>query len=97
MTGAFHKLLIPRDVAATIRGLHPQLKKKLRAAFQTISSDPAAGKALVDELAGLRSYRVSRFRIIYRQTSGQIEIIAVGPRDRIYEATYRLVRKAKEE
>ncbi len=46
--------------------------------------------------SGLRSYRVSRFRIIYRLVQEKrIEIIAVGPRERIYEETYRLVTKKK--
>ncbi len=88
------KLLIADHAAAVLRSLHPHIKKKLKAALQVITDDPCAGKALVDELAGLRSYRVSRFRIIYRLVQEKrIEIIAVGPRERIYEETYRLVTK----
>jgi mRNA interferase RelE/StbE len=76
--------------------LHPEIKRKLKTAFHTIASDPYAGKALNEELDGLRSYRVSRFRIIYRlMREKQIEIIAVGPRERIYEETYRLVSKSE--
>ena len=55
---------------------------------------PEVGKALKDELAGLRSFRVGRFRIIYRISSKrQIDLVALGPRVRIYEETYRLVKK----
>jgi hypothetical protein len=37
---------------------------------------------------------VSRFRIVYRIRAGRlIEIIAVAPRDRIYEETYRLIAR----
>ena len=46
----------------------PHLKKKVKSSLQIILSDPETGKALKDELAGLRSFRVSRFRIIYRTT-----------------------------
>lgn len=50
--------------------------------------------ALVDELAGLRSCRVGRLRIVYRLTGNRIiEIVAVGPRRTIYEETYRLLRR----
>jgi REP element-mobilizing transposase RayT len=53
-----------------------------------------SGKAFKDDLAGLRSFRVSRFRIVYRIRAGRlIEIIAVAPRDRIYDETYRLIAR----
>ncbi len=62
--------------------------------MRMILSDPASGKALMDELSGLRSFRVSSFRIIYRvKDSEQIELVAVGPRERIYEETFRIIRR----
>ena len=52
------------------------------------------GKSLKDELEGLRSYRISRFRIIYRISANQIiEVVAIGPRQPIYEETYRIIKK----
>jgi mRNA interferase RelE/StbE len=84
-------------MATLIGGLHPQLKKKVRAALDTILSNPHSGKTLKtlkDELAGLRSFRVSRFRIVYRIAAERvIELVAVGPRERIYEETYKLIAK----
>ena len=48
----------------------------------------------MDELSGLRSFRVSSFRIIYRMKEAeQIELVAIGPRERIYEETFRMIRK----
>jgi len=91
---AVHRLRIPDDVAALIRGLHPSLKKKVRAGLEAILDAPESGKALKDELAGLRSYRLGNLRIIYRLAKGRvIEIVAVGPRRWIYEDTYRRVRR----
>ncbi len=96
MTPPLHKLLVPDNIAELIRNMHPHLKKKIKASLQIIISEPLSGKALKDELAGLRSYRVSKFRIIYRISKRQqIEIIAVGPRERIYEETFRLLNKGK--
>ena len=85
---------MPNDVAALIRGLHPDLKQKVRSALSDIVDDPAIGKLLRDELAGLRSCRVSRFRIVYRVASATIEVVAVGPRRTIYQETWRRVRKS---
>ena len=91
---AVHRLRIPDDLAALIRGLHPSIKKKVRAALAAILDAPESGKALKDELAGLRSYRLGNFRIVYRLAKGRvIEQVAVGPRRHIYEDTYRRVRR----
>jgi mRNA interferase RelE/StbE len=88
------KLKVPDIVAALIRNLHPHLKKKVKTSLQTIVSDPFSGKPLRDELSGLRSFRVSRFRIIYRISGKKlIEIVAIGPRECIYEETFRLLKR----
>ena len=88
------KLVAPRDIQELIRKMHPDLKKKVRASLRIVLSDPQSGKLLMDELCGLRSLRVSSFRIIYRiKDPGRIELVAIGPRERIYEETFRLIRK----
>ena len=88
-----HRLRVPDEVADLVRGMHPTMKRKTRASLKTILADPLTGKALKDELAGLRSFRVGTFRIIYRMTRNIIEFVAVGPRERIYEETYRLLKR----
>ena len=88
------RLRIPHEVAALVRGLHPALKRKVRAALRTILDDPYAGKALRNELRGLRSYRVGRFRIIYRLRR-DVELVAFGPRDSIYVETYRRLQEPR--
>ena len=89
-----YKLKVPNDIAELIRNMHPYLKKKVRASLQTILSDPYSGKALKDELAGLRSFRVGRLRIIYRiSVQKLIEIVAIGPQETIYEETFRLLKR----
>jgi mRNA interferase RelE/StbE len=88
------RLRVPQNVAALIRNLHPGIKRKVRSGLADILRDPTAGKALKDELDGLRSYRLGRMRIIYRKSArGVIEVVAVGPRSTIYEATIRLLEK----
>ena len=92
----FYKLRITDDIVSLIRGLHPQLKKKIKAALIEITNDPFSGKALKEELKGLWSYRAKRIRIIYRVSGKEfIDIIAIGPRKNIYAETYRLLKKKK--
>jgi|SRR3989339_1018875 len=94
MSQSTRKLKVSDSVAELIQSMHPHLKKKVKAALQAVLSDPYSGKALKDELAGLRSFRVSRFRIIYRTSvRNLIEIIAIGPRESIYEETFWLLKR----
>jgi mRNA interferase RelE/StbE len=89
-----HKLVVPAEIRELIRTMHPSLKKKVKSSLRMILSDPDLGKALMEELAGLRSLRVSSFRIIYRiKDPEQIELVAIGPRGRIYEETFRMLQK----
>lgn len=88
------KLRVPDHLVELIRSLHPDIKRKIKGSLKTITTDPPAGKPLKDELEGLRSFRVSKFRIIYRIADlKEVHVIAIGPRERIYEETYRLIRK----
>jgi mRNA interferase RelE/StbE len=93
-----NQLVVPREIQELIRKMHPDLKKKNRASLKLILSEPNSGKALMEEHSGLRSLRVSSFMIIYRMKEReQIELVAIGPRERIYEETFRLIQKAGEE
>ncbi len=89
-----YKLRVPQEVVTLIRGLHPQLKQKVRGSLRTVLKDPYSGRPLRGELEGLWTVRVSRFRLIYRiRRRRQIEVVALGPRERIYKETLRRVKK----
>ena len=89
-----YKLIVPKDIRELISKMHPSLKRKIKSCLKIILSELHSGKALMDELSGLRSFRVSSFRIIYRiKKPEQIELIAIGPRERIYEETFRIIQK----
>jgi mRNA interferase RelE/StbE len=87
------KLRISGEIRDLIRHMHPDLKQKVRVALSEIVENPSCGKSLLEELEGMRSFRVSSFRIIYRSVSNVIEVIAIGPRRSIYGETIRLLKK----
>ena len=91
-----YRLRVPASVAELVRGLHPELKARIRVALKRIIDDPYCGNALKGDLDALRSLRVQRSRIVYRLmvTAKEIEIVAIGPRKSIYQATYRIIRKS---
>jgi mRNA interferase RelE/StbE len=89
-----YKLKVPDDLTKFIRSLHPELKRKIKTALKILLAEPYSGKPLKDELEGLRSIRVGRFRVIYHITDQmEIHVVAVGPRTIIYEETYLLIKK----
>ncbi len=87
-----YKLKMSDEVRDLIRHLHPALKQKVRVALAEILENPGCGKTLRGELQGMKSFRVSKFRIIYRSVAQVIEILALGPRRSIYEETLRLLQ-----
>jgi mRNA interferase RelE/StbE len=91
-----YKLRVPDDIASLIRGMHPLLKRRIKSALKEICNDPRSGSALKEELSGLRSFRIKRFRIIYKVSSKkEVSIVALGPRKYIYEETFRIIQKSK--
>ena len=88
-------LTVPDEIVSLLRKLHPEIKKHIRHALELIIADPYCGKALKDDLEGIRSLRVKRYRIIYRVVHElkQIEIITAGPRKIIYEETFRIISR----
>ncbi len=91
-----YRLRLVDPLTELLRSLHPDLKRKIRAGIDAIREDPLAGKELREDLSGLRSFRVGRFRIIYRiRPRRVIEVIAVGPRRTVYAETFRLIRRER--
>jgi mRNA interferase RelE/StbE len=89
-----YRLRVPHAVVELIRGLHPEIKRKVRAGLQALADEPTIGKPLKDELVGLRSLHLGRLRVVYRVAQGRVvEVISIGPRQRIYEETFRLLRR----
>ena len=88
------RLRVPDHIVNLIRKSHPDIKKKIRASLEYIQKEPESGKRLKEELEGLMSYRIGRFRIIYRISANSIiEIVALGPRRTIYDETLRMLKK----
>ncbi len=89
------QIRIPAELLSFIRTLHPDIKRKIKAGLREIALNPLGGKILKDELKRLRSYRLGAYRIIYRETSSFVEIIAIGEREKIYEDAVKKLLKEK--
>jgi mRNA-degrading endonuclease RelE of RelBE toxin-antitoxin system len=73
------------DVTTAVRRLHPESRRRVRAAVDTLRGDPYRGGELHGELAGLWRYPVGQLRLVYRFDDLTLAVLAVGPRSIIYE------------
>jgi mRNA interferase RelE/StbE len=78
---------IPPHVAEIIRHLPPDVKRSVKQALRSLSTDPFSGAPLMRELSGLWRFKVRRFRIIYEldRKARIIRIFAIGHRREVYE------------
>ena len=50
-----NKLRVPDHLAELIRGLHPEIKRKIKGSLKHIITEPNSGKPLKEELEGLKA------------------------------------------
>ena len=80
--------------ARAIKKLDPSVRKRVRAAIDTLREDPHRGKSLHLTLKGLYSWRTGDWRIVYRIDGERIEIlvVTVGHRREVYDRLRSLLR-----
>ena len=92
-----HQVRYTPAAAEPIRHLHPDIKRAVREAIRGLSVDPLRGRPLALELAGFRSLRISRYRVIYRIHDRVLEVHLVGPRKDIYEVFRRVLARSPQD
>lgn len=82
-----YQIKLTVQVSDVAKRLPPEIKKAAKEALKQLAENPEPGKELQAELAGFRSYRFTRYRIVYRVAPEKKVIVvwAVGHRRDIYE------------
>ena len=90
-----YTVLFTREAKRNVEKLDPSIRRIVRRAIESLAVNPAKGKPLAYELAGLHSFRTSDYRIIYRIREKQliIIVIAVGHRREIYKKLKELLSR----
>lgn len=86
---------ISASLKSQIRHLPPDLKRRVWTSIDFLVENPQAGKPLSEELAGYRSCRIGKYRLIYRIKEDRLILEAVGPRSSIYERFVLEIGRAK--
>jgi mRNA interferase RelE/StbE len=77
--------------------LHPENKKLLKQALIELEGNPYAGNDLQEDLYGFKSFKLKRFRILYKidEEDDIIQIIHIGHRKDVYAQLNRLLNELK--
>lgn len=76
----------------------PQKSKKLiRSAIDRLRENPLGGSELSAELKGYRSYKVRRYRVVYRVSESFLEVYHIGHRRDVYETLRSLLDSLTDE
>lgn len=89
------KVRLTPVAARIVSKLHPENKKMIRSALDEVCKNPHQGRDLQDDLAGFKSYRIKRYRIVYKINEEQsfIDIYFIGHRTDVYEQFRSLLVK----
>ena len=81
--------------ARLIAKLPSEIKRLVRSTIEALLAKPKMGTELTGELDGYHSYRVRRYRIIYRINAEDscIEVYHVGHRRDVYESLRSLLSR----
>jgi mRNA interferase RelE/StbE len=88
-----YKVLFTKEAKRNVEKLDPSIRKVIGKAIESLAANPAKGKPLAYDLAGLHSLKTSDYRIIYRIREKEllIIVIAVGHRKEIYKKLKELL------
>lgn len=92
------KIKLTPEAHKILSKLHPEQKKLIKKALKELCDSPHRGSELQGELAGFKSFKPKRYRIIYRISveKRNIEIYYIGHRRNIYEEFRKLLKLTKE-
>ena len=83
------------ESAKLLSKLHPDNKKMIKSALKELQTNAHAGDDFQEELSGFKSYKIKRYRIIYRYNEDEknIDVYYVGHRSDVYEQFRILLNK----
>jgi len=82
------------EAARLLSKLPPENKKMIKAGLKALAQSPDLGAELQEELSGFKSYKLKRYKVIYKLTEDNaIRIYFIGHRRDVYEQFHSLLQK----
>lgn len=85
------------ESARILSKFHPENKKQIKASLKMLRQDPNIGSNLQEELSGFKSYKLKKYRILYKidEKHNCIRIYHIGHRSDVYKQFKILLNKFK--
>jgi addiction module RelE/StbE family toxin len=79
-------VILSKDALKQYEHIRKNDQQKIKKKLYILQENPSAGKKLVGEFKGIRSYRVWPYRILYEinGTKQRIEVIKIAHRQSVY-------------
>ena len=89
------KIKFTPEAAKLLTIFHPESKKLIKAALDELRQSPFLGDNLQEELAGFKSYKSKRYRILYNLNEDEsvIRVYYIGHRRDVYDQFRLLLNK----
>ena len=91
------KIRATQEASRLLSSFHPETKKQLKQSLNELRRNPYIGKDLREELAGFKSLRQNKYRIIYNINDEEkiIQIFYIARKKDIYEQFRKLLTDFK--
>ena len=92
-----YKMRFTPEASRLVSKFHPENKKQIKMALRDLQKDPYTGGDLQEELYGFKSFKIKRYRILYKinEEESFIEVYYIGHRSDVYEQFRRLLNELK--
>jgi mRNA interferase RelE/StbE len=89
------RIRLTKEAGKLLSKFHPETEKLIKAALKELQNEPHAGHDLEEELSGFKSFRVKRYRIVYKINEEQntLDIYYAGHRRDVYEQFRMMLAK----
>jgi len=93
-----YRIRFTPEASRLISKFHPDNKKQIKQALQDPQINPYTGSDLQEELYGVKSFKLKRYRILYNinEEDSFIQIFHIGHRSDVYEQFRRLLNELQE-
>ena len=90
-----YKIKFTPEAARLLSKLHPENKKLIKNGLKDLRKSPDAGGNLQEKLSGFKSYKLKRYRVIYKmiEENKEIHTYYIVHRSDVYEQFQILLNK----
>jgi len=90
-----YRVQLAPSAAEAFAALNPFVSRQINAGLKELADNPYVGKELQDDLSEFRSYRIKRYRVVFKVVDKEknLKVFAIGHRREIYDLFADFINK----